>query len=259
MSLKGHTFSGIFYSGCLRYGTRGAGVHRFSICVLLYGGDEFGWLHRRCLESLLCTLPGQAAEVRIGLNAVTSAAWTELLPRLTAHFDSVQVFAGENVGKYPRMREMLQTATREYVVWYDDDTFNRAELIGCAQAWLDEIAGLLTKRPGVLGALYRKRWTPGRREWLQQQPGYRGRPVDPKYERFITGGWWVSQLAILRALDWPRAELYHNGGDRLLGSLMLQNNYELVPFRRGVAINADQDGNESKAPRRGISMRGLGD
>jgi hypothetical protein len=239
-------------------------MDRFTICVLLYGSDEHGWLHQRCLESLINVLPREAAEIRIGLNDVTSEVSVGLISRLITTFDSVRIFGGPNIGKYPRMREMLEDANREFVMWFDDDSFLKPELgsssgLSPVWAWLDEIALSLHRRPGVLGARYRQRWAAGRQDWLKQHPKYRGVPLDPNYEQFITGGWWVAPLSVLRTLDWPGEALYHNGGDRLLGSLALQNGFELVPFRRGVAINADRLGRESRAPRRGINTRGLGD
>jgi hypothetical protein len=238
-------------------------MRRFSICVLLYGDDQHAWLHTRCLESIVSSLPLDDMELRIGLNAVTSQATWNRVNELAAHLgpERVRLFAGENIGKYPRMREMFATITRPYVAWWDDDSYLLPELRipGAGQAWLNRIAELLRSKPGVLGAVYRRRWRAQHKAWLQQQPGYRGVPLDPLYEKFVTGGWWVAPVAMLRELAWPPLELHHNGGDRLLGSLALQHQYSLIPFRHGVAINADADGRESQAPRRGLNTKPLGD
>lgn len=234
-------------------------MDRFTICVLLYGGDEYAWLHNRCLESLMTELPREGAEFRIGLNDMTCVSTSMLMGQFQQHFGdaNVIVYGNDNIGKYPRMREMLTYADRPYVMWFDDDSYLKPG--ECGKAWLDEICRLQEATPGVLGSVYRQRWRPQRVDWIERHPKFRGKPLDPENEIFVTGGWWVAPLAMLRELDWPQKELYHNGGDRLLGTLATQNGYRLIQFNKGVAINADAAGLESKAVRRGISTRGLGD
>lgn len=237
-------------------------MRRFVICSLLYGGEEFGWLHQRCLKSIAAALPAQDMEWRIGLNDMTAASTHMLLADLQQTLgERIRLFSGENVGKYPRMREMLADTTRKFVMWFDDDSFLRPELAvpGAAAWWLDRIVELQYKTPGILGAIYRRRWTPARLEWFKAQPGYCGREMDQQFEKFVTGGWWVAPRTWLQKLNWPPAELHHNGGDCLLGSLTLQNGGALISFRHGVAINADADGRESKARRRGLNTKPLGD
>lgn len=237
-------------------------MHRFTVCVLLYGDDTHAWLHRRCLESIMCALPLQDLELRVGLNDVTASATRLYLSSISDQLGGcLQVFSGENIGKYPRLAQMLQTVTRPYVMWFDDDSYLRPDLYvpGAGQAWLNRIAELQASRPGVLGAIYRRKWRPKRLQWFQSLPGYKGKPVDPQFERFVTGGWWVAPVAMLRELAWPPPELHHNGGDCLLGGLAVQAGYSLIDFRHGVAINADAHGNESKAPRRGLNTKSLGD
>lgn len=236
-------------------------MDRFTICVLLYGGDEYAWLHSRCLESLMDGLPRHGADFRIGLHDMTSLSTVMLLNRFRDYFGDLRVttYGAENIGKYPRMRQMLADVDdcRPYVMWFDDDSYLKSG--ECGRDWLDQICRLQEEGPGVLGSIYRQRLRPTRRAWLEAHPKFRGKPLDPEQEYFVTGGWWVAPIAMLRELDWPQKELYHNGGDRLLGTLATQNGYRLIQFNKGVAINADAGGLESKASRRGISTKGLGD
>lgn len=236
-------------------------MHRFAICVLLYGGDEYAWLHSRCLESLMNTLPAEGAEIRLGLNAMTAKPTLDLILRVNDHFGdgNVSVFDGPNIGKYPRMREMLADVDRPYVMWFDDDSFLRPNEI-IADLWLDNLASRMSVEPtGMVGAIYRQQLSKRRRAWLQTHPKFRNQPLHPVYEYFITGGWWAAPTKMLRTLEWPQPELYHNGGDRLLGTLATQNGYRLIDFHEGVAINADASGADSQAPRRGLKTKGLGD
>jgi hypothetical protein len=233
---------------------------QFSICVLLYGGDEHATLHARCLTSLMCGLPREGVELRLGLNQVTSQATRMLIDRLVTHFGeaNVRIFDGGNIGKYRRMREMFCDIARPYVMWFDDDSYLKPG--GGSEAWLADIASRMAAADaGVLGGVYRQQLSPIRRSWLERHPGYRGILLGTKYEYFVTGGWWVAQTALLRELDYPEAALHHNGGDRLLGTLVTQAGRKLIDFRDCVAINANQFGDESTAPRRGLNMKGLGD
>lgn len=234
-------------------------MHRFSICALLYGGQEYAWLHDRCLTSFMSVLPRENAEIRIGMNEVTADSTHVLVEKLTEHFGNVQIFAGGNIGKYPRMSHMFSTIDRPYMMWFDDDSFLKPELIGQGQAWLDKIVQLQEKTPGILGATYNQHWTGRHRRWVMSHPLYKGVPLHPTHEQFITGGWWVAPMQTLRMLAWPNMDLYHNGGDRMLGWVARQNRVPLLRFFEGVAINADASGAESTAPRRGLNTKGLGD
>ena len=153
---------------------------------------------------------------------------------------------------------MFQTVDRPYVMWFDDDSFLQPE--AGDPTWLDSIDSRLREPDvGMLGGVYHQRLKEQRRQWLERHPKYRGMPLHPMYEYFVTGGWWTAKMDLLRELEWPQTDLYHNGGDRLLGTLMTQAGYRLSDYRRGVAINADAQGVESAAPRRGIRSKGLGD
>ncbi len=83
---------------------------------------------------------------------------------------------------------------------------------------------------------------------------YTGRPVDPPYRpSFIQGAWWTADLAALKEWNYPFPELHHNGGDVILGELARQQLWSWKKFNEGVAINANEHGVESAAPRRGIT------
>lgn len=229
----------------------------FSVCALLYGGDEFWPLHQRCLESLR-RLPKERCELRIALNAVTCQKTRELIDEITADWGvGSRILTGENLPKYRRMRELLDLAPLcRSVMWFDDDSYIKPEIENLDD-WLDRIGLALANSGQALGSLYRIAWRPGQQDWVKQQPWYMGRPLlDPI--TFITGGWWAIRTDVLLATGWPWPELSHNGGDVMLSVCLEQKGYTKVHFNKGVGINADSTGRESNAPRRGLSEPPIG-
>ena len=111
----------------------------------------------------------------------------------------------------------------------------------------------------MVGAIYRMPVQGEQAAWIYRQPWYNGKLLPPGYKfTFATGSFWGIRTRILQQWDWPVPALTHNGGDTMLGELCRQQDYRLKPFKQGVWVNADQDGRESKAPRRGASHPPLG-
>lgn len=230
---------------------------QFSVCALLYGGDEFWSLHQRCLESLR-RLPKDRCELRIALNAVTCQKTQELVHEIAADWGvGSRILVGENLPKYRRMRELLDLAPlHSNVMWFDDDSYLKPELARLDD-WLDVVASCLKHSGQALGSLYRIKWRPGQQDWVRAQPWYSGKPL-PEVITFITGGWWAIRSEVLADTGWPWAELSHNGGDVMLAVCLEQKGYTKVHFNKGVGINADSEGRESAAIRRGLSEPPIG-
>lgn len=227
----------------------------FAVNVLTYGDNAL--LLKRCLSSIARTHCKHVARVSLGCNAISNEAdeiarhWMGNLAK-RSHALWFAEEHGDNVWKYPLMRRMLHfeddTPTPEYVVWFDDDSYITAVDGG----WWGKLAQIC--EPHVLvGSIYTiKGFRPGQVDAMQYQPWFSGREIRPGYKpRFCTGGFWAARLADLKELGYPWLELKHNGGDSMLGEAYRQKGWALRNFREGVAINADREGRESKAKRRG--------
>ncbi|MEZ0309762.1 MAG: hypothetical protein ACAH21_17695 [Ramlibacter sp.] len=225
---------------------------KFLVCALFHG--DFPQLAQRCALSLKALRDTGRVDLRIGLNEV-SAGSAALIAQALPDVESVA--AVPQIYKYPMMRRLVHEYSGDatHVMWFDDDSCLLPGLD--VEHWLDEVMALAARTRGSLGSPYS---TPGsvvEHAWIRRQPWYTGRPM-PATTVFTLGAWFVLPIAIFREFDWPPPQLRHNGGDFALGALLYQQGLDVVPFRAGVAINADASMVESSAPRRGFSERPLG-
>ena len=234
----------------------------FTLCVLLYG--EHTNLAHRCLYSIKNSVDWSLiADVRIGLNAVCTQ--TRDLSHLFARQAERPVYIyqeatqGKNVYKYPMMRRMFYDPAHpiksKWVMWFDDDSYVKTPF----KDWWWAVARICNEEvPTMIGSRYKPGYhlNNNERRAIEVQPWYGGLEIPDRYRPFfVTGGWWVAQYAMLRRWDYPFRELKHNGGDVILGELCRQRGYAVRRFNSGVGINADGEGNESAAKRRGETTK----
>jgi GT2 family glycosyltransferase len=251
----------------------------FTVGVLLYGSNFA--LAQRCLESI-ASLPGpERVELRIGLNEACPAT-----KDLAQHIFTTQNDNGRNVllydstynrGKYPVMRWMFHDPTNPvkapFIQWFDDDSYIKTP----TSEWLDDVERVMADAD-MCGAVMHTQLTGNQPLWITMQPWYKGIPLaqmiptgraigkstaayQPKtyyVPKFAVGGWWTMKTSVLKRLDWPPQNIVHRGGDYMLGEALAQNNFKLVDYTNGVAINADEAGNNHKAARRGMNPLPVG-
>ncbi len=232
----------------------------FSVCVLTFGDQHR--LFRRCLGSIVKAMDKHVvAELRIGLNDVTAAVDSVLHGFMAELSVPVTTYrTTNNCGKYQLMRRMLDQPALcgHRVMWFDDDSFIRNDRSG----WFS-LVQKVSDDADLLGSVYTIRlpelFTESQRQRVTEQPWYTGKPVDGKYvPSFCTGGWWVAREDFLKKWSYPFPELYHNGGDVVLGELCRQQGAVMRHFNSGVAINADEGGRESRGRRRGLRTKPWG-
>jgi hypothetical protein len=206
---------------------------------------------KRLLQSLDRPVWFEWFDLRIGLNNVsdaTSAVVDEYFPRLRPKV----VLNGEPpYYKYPLMRSLFQITPIEtpLTMWFDDDSWI---LESAPKDFFGQIAAEAYETDMLGARYYWPHLSQQEREFIEDQPWYTGKPI-PKSVEFITGGWWTIGTPILKKHSWPIAELQHDGGDVMLGVLCHQQGYSLGKWTEHIAINADDQGRCSKAPRRGVS------
>lgn len=233
----------------------------FTVCVLLYG--HYPKLAQRCLSGIASLLESGLIHLRIGANAISPS--TDDVLRCLALDKFVACRSEENIKKYPMMRRLFATGgttspggidlMTPFVMWFDDDSF-----ISAAQPkrWLATVRRKM-ETCDLLGSRYTIRLKGNQPQWVKDQAWYTGQPIEEGYRSpYCTGGWWTIRTEVLRRYDWPPVQLLHRGGDVMLGELCRQQGLRMVHFNRGVAINADDHGEESKSPRRGFDSLPIG-
>jgi len=242
---------------------------KLTICALLYG-DHVD-MAARCLNSICRGAHRALPEgLRIGMNSVSQAT-ERFVSTLLKHgwvLPENIYRSEENLHKYPMMRWMLydthRFVTTPYVMWFDDDSFITDKMIGATPDFLETVMQVMetpTGTDGVLpamcGGVYTIKLVQSQQQWIEDQPWYTGKKVSSTM-RFVTGGWWTARMRVLQDYAYPFEALDHRGGDVMLGALCEQQGLLIKNFRTGVAINADDQGRESKAPRRGFDQRPCG-
>lgn len=234
------------------------GAADLCVCVLFYGKDDHCFrLAQRVLNAPMRQLAKQNVEFRFGFNAVSDRTRAFVQEAIAQDFPgALWCEYEENIFKYPMMRRMFheRPLRAPLTMWFDDDSClapnNRPD------AWFQRIQQMLENH-AMVGSLYRQRLVGNQEAWIKDQWWYNNKPVEP-YVKFCTGGWWTIKTDVLLRFDWPLPALKHRGGDVMLGALCYQNDLPIAHFRDGVWINANEQGVESKSPRRGFDEKPIG-
>lgn len=227
---------------------------------ILFYGDFFD-LHKKCLTSLLATVPGKRLDLRVGSNAL-GARSLEMIEEYVKHGVITKHYRHtENAYKYPVMREMFYDAshpiTTKWVLWFDDDSTCDVE-----PNWFNILATHIAqhhkgREAHMVGASFVWSTNQRQREVLASRPWYKGRPWrDAKGKEspngskilFVAGGFWAITLEALQTADIPDlgTGLTHTGGDWQIGEQLYQAGYGMKQFN-----GQKQFVRTSSVPRRG--------
>ncbi len=223
-------------------------MKKFTICTCLYG--EHTSLAQRCLSSILALPNHDEWDLRIGMNAVGDATF-KYVSNLKDKYPNITTYRyTENRGKYAMMRWMFHDEVApirsRYVMWFDDDSY----LTHPDPQWYAELQEVMY-HADMCGHLAQVKLTDKQRLWITMQPWYNGKVPGEHVSRFALGGWWCTYTNLIKQLDWPPKNIVHLGGDYMLGEACRQHSLILTHFVHGVAINADKEGTNHKAERRG--------
>lgn len=220
---------------------------RLTVFVLCYG--DYPDLARRCVGSILATLPPHRLDLRLIANA-PSAETLEYLRSVPA---SALYAHAENRFKYPAMREAFRDKAHPirtpYTVWFDDDSHARDAF------WAARLAEAIALNHASGAGLYGIRFChdpaheaarvglggPGL-DWFRAATWWRGREFGNRFEQnpspgggvvhFVSGGFWCAKTEALAAGDVPDRRLRNNGGDITIGEQVRQAGYKVVAFNK---------------------------
>lgn len=228
-----------------RHSTLGGKV---TIFVLCYGdSDYFYSLHRRCIDSILASVPAEFRELRVGANAC-GARTLAYLDALLQSGDVRKVYkrdTTQNPVKYPAMREMfydescpIETA---YLIWFDDDSW-----IHPGSPWFAELGQSIATNHDRGCRMYGpvKTWNASpsqlkhyeKASWYKKRPfsDHRGQEVaNSRMIRFAVGAFWALETAAMIQCDIPDRRMrvdVHNGGDYCIGAQLWQHRFDVKNF-----------------------------
>ena len=212
---------------------------KYTAFVLLYGPAKFAQMHRRCLDSLISTVPPERLDLRVGSNELCeeSVRYVEGLVDkgvVTKHYRH-----RSNDKKYPVMREMFWDdscpITTKWLLWFDDDSIADRD-----RMWLHKLTQVIIEGYGAGKHLYgdHRIWQlkPGQASFYRERPWFRNRPfrdakgnASPNGNKvhFVAGGFWAMSVEAMRTCDVPDLRLNHNGGDYTIGEQLWQNGFGL--------------------------------
>lgn len=223
---------------------------KVTICVLCYGPHTD--LARKCLSSILATVPPDRMDLRVATNEVAPATldYLKTLPLSKLYINST------NRHKYPVMRELfwdaLRPITTNYIVWFDDDTW------AVQPHWLSDLAqSIIDGHPygyrmygNLLShdlAIYAKNG--GRPDtWFREAEWYRGKQFrvrggaqespNGSVIDFAVGWCWALSTEAMRQANIPDMRLGHNGGDITIGEQIHQAGFMIKQWNRGKSLIA---------------------
>jgi hypothetical protein len=208
---------------------------KVTIFVLTYG--DYGALARRCLDSIIRTVPSTRLDLRVALNepsrdnleGVTSGQY----PITKAYLNQ------ENAMKYPVMRKMFRDPEcpieTNYIIWFDDDSY------AVKPDWLFDLGRRVVAHHPQNVRMYGHNMyhplqvqNPRARGWFTSAPWHRGKGFRNRQRReapngnciwFCVGGFWALETKAMMECDIPCERLYHNGGDITIGEQLWQGGY----------------------------------
>lgn len=238
---------------------------KYTVFTLLYGPAKFAQMHRRCVESIISSIPAGRLDLRIGSNELCEESVRFVEGLVDAGTVTKHYRHRSNDKKYPVMREMFWDdacpITTKWLLWFDDDSIADRD-----RMWCHKLTHVIIESYPEGKHLYgdHRIWElkPGQSQYIRERPWYRGRLFrDAKGKEspngnkihFVAGGFWAMSVEAMRACDVPDLRLQHNGGDYCIGEQLWQNGFGLRKWN-----SQKQFVHTSSVPRRGLSEAHFG-
>jgi hypothetical protein len=221
---------------------------KFTVCVLCYGPHPE--LAKRCIQSIVTSLPAEQLDLRITAAAVCdeTRSYLQRLPRAVIYWDE------QNRGKYCGAMQMMfhdpaHPITSPYTVWFDDDAW-----VHDVTMW-DKLRQKINQEHPNGGRMYgdifihdlqhhmKGGYNPV--NWFKQATWWRGKDLRVRGTlqpaangtvlKFVSGWFWAIETRTIYAAGIPDARLRHNG-DACIGAQVEQAGGLLCSFNARKAM-----------------------
>jgi hypothetical protein len=229
---------------------------KFTFCLLGYG-DHFG-IFKKCLESILNTVPEHRREIRVALNQPCPATFAYVqdmyAERHISRYYHDESPPDQPRRKYPAMRQMFYDTkcplATKFLIWMDDDTaaIDPMWIIRLTETILDNHrhgVRMYGKKMFHDLQIYHQPHGPrvhDPKHWFETAPWWKGEMLRLKgMERlapngscidFCAGWFWAAHVESLLRAGVPDERLNHNGGDITIGAQMHQAGFKIKDFNR---------------------------
>jgi len=221
---------------------------RYTVFVLCYG--DHVELVKRCIDSILETVPINRIDLRVGGNELGPATiqYLQTVPATKLYLHT------ENSKKYPLMREMFSDpnhpVSTSYLLWFDDDAYV------VDPRWLSLLTSMIVGGHNKDYRLYGNKMfhdinaynieghNPLR--WFRNADWFTGLPLRTRgSERlapngsvidFAVGWFWALDAVLMKTANIPDKRLNHNGGDITIGAQVHQAGYKIQQFNKGKSL-----------------------
>lgn len=221
---------------------------KFTVFVLCYGPHTD--IARRCLDSVIATVPEDRLDLRVALNECAPATI-----KYVAGLPTTKVYKyPENKKKYPVMRDMFYDSkcpiTTPYLVWLDDDTkvVDPKWLIDLSQTIIaNHPHGSRLYGPKFVHDLktYERRGSRPK-DWFNRADWHTGRHMRIRGRNteapngtvieFAAGWCWALHVETMRKAQIPDVRLNHNGGDITIGEQVHQAGFKVKMWNRNKSL-----------------------
>lgn len=237
---------------------------KFTVCILFYGPEQYFDLHKRCLESVIATLPKNRMDLRVASNALNQKSLDLIEGYVANGAITKHYYHQDNAYKYPVMKEMFNDPecpiNTKWVLWFDDDTVCDVDPNWAFILTQHIINHYKKDNAHMFGAKFVWTTNEKQRMILSARPWYKGRPwrlhnnkPSPNGTKiiFVAGGFWAVTKECIENADLPDlgTGLTHTGGDWQIGEQVYQAGYTIKQFN-----GSKQFVRTSSVDRRGITM-----
>ena len=205
---------------------------KFSVLVCCYG--DYPEYSIRCVSSILNCQNRDNFDLHVGCNACGKETLSYLRKKVDT--DEIHSFIDmkTNINKDPMLRLLIEKVKTPYILYLDDDSHM------ISNDWDNIFNDFIDKNTfDCAGKIYYMGKNQEYKDFVKNRKWFRGEKFYSKEAHkeeacFATGGMFLVKTSILTTHDFPDKDMVKKSDDLLLGDLISQQGYKLIPFSNDI-------------------------